>query len=117
MIAEADVQERARQLEARTKVLQDELSVRDPVIDSPMPSFASIQTLDAAITAEAKPRVTEHVLLTPTATSPPPGLPVPDLLSADYYYDAQDTYPDVTPLKMTHEAVRDHDPPGDPSSS
>ena len=42
MIAEADVQDRARQLEARINVLQDERSVRDPVIDSPMPSFASI---------------------------------------------------------------------------
>ena len=37
MIAEADVQERARQLEARIKVLQqDDRSARDPVIDSPL---------------------------------------------------------------------------------
>ena len=91
-IAEADVQERARQLEARIKDLQDDRSVRDPVIDSPLPSFASTQTLDAALTAEAKPRVTERVLLTPAATLPPPELTVPDLLSADYYYDAQDDY-------------------------
>ena len=117
IIAEADVQERARQLEARIKDLQDDRSARDPAADSPLPSFASIQTLDAALTAEAKPRVTEHVLLTPAATSPPPGLAAPYLLSADYYYDAQDKYPDFIPLKMTHEAVRDHGPPGDPSSS
>ena len=116
MIAEADVQERARQLEARIKVLQDERSVRDPVIDSPIPSFASIQRMGAVITAGAQPRVTEHVLLTPIATSPPPGLPVPGLASADYYYDAQDAYPDFIPLKMTHEAVWDHGPPGDPPS-
>ena len=84
MIAEADVQKRALQLEARIKILPDDRSVSDPVIDSPLPSFA-IPTLDAALTAAAKPRVTEHVLLKPAATSPPPGLPVPDLRSADYY--------------------------------
>ena len=115
--AEADVQERARQLEARIKDLQDDRSARDPAADSPLPSFASIQTLDAAFTADAKPRITEHVLLKPAATSPPPGLPIPDLLSTVYYYNAQDNYPDFIPLKMTHEAVRDHGPPGDPSSS
>ena len=115
--AETDVQERARQLEARIKDLQDDRSARDPAADSPLPSFVSIQTLDAALTADAKPGVTEHVLLTPAATSPPPGPPIPDLLSADYYNNAQDNYPDFIPLKMTHEAVRDHGPPGDPSSS
>ena len=117
MIAEADVQERGRQLEARIKVPQDDRSARGPVIDSPLPSFASIQALGVALTAEAKPRVTEHVLLTRAATSPPPGPPVPDFLSADYHYDAQDDYPDFIPLKMTHEAVRDHGHPGDPPSS
>ena len=81
--AKADVQERARQLEARIKDLQDDRSACDPAADSPLPSFASIQTLDAALAADAKPRVTEHVLPTRAATSPPPGLPIPDLLSAD----------------------------------
>ena len=119
MIAEADVQKRGRQLEARIKVLQDDRYARDPVIDSPLPSFASIQTLDAALTAKAKSRVTEYVVLTPAAASLPPGLPVPDLLRlrADYYYDAQDNYPDFITLKIIHEAVREHGPPGDPSSS
>ena len=82
--AEANVQELSRQLEARIKDLQDDRSARDSAVDSPLPSFASIQTLDAALTAEAKPRVMEHVLLTPAATSPSPGFPIHDLLSTDY---------------------------------
>ena len=40
--AEADVQERARQQEARIKDLQDSRSARDPTADNPLPSFASI---------------------------------------------------------------------------
>ena len=82
------------------------------MVDSPMPSFASIQTVDAAIPVGPQPHAAEHVLLTPTATSPPPGLPVPD-----YYFDTEDAYPNFIPLTLTHEAVRDHGPPGDPSSS
>ena len=86
---EADVKERARQLKARIKDLQNDRSARDLAADSPLPSFASIQTPDAAITAD-KSRVTEIALLTSAATSPPPELSISDLLSADYYYDAQD---------------------------
>ena len=86
------------------------------MIDSPLSSVASMQTLDGAFTAEAKPRVTEHVLLTFAATSLPPGFPVPDL-GADYHYDAQENYLNFIPLKMTHEEVRDHGLPGDPSSA
>ena len=51
MIADADVQERFRQLEARIKDLQDDRFAHDLVIDSPLPSFASTQTLDAALIA------------------------------------------------------------------
>ena len=50
-------------------------------------------------------------------TSPPPELPILHVLSANYYYDAQDNYPDFVPLKMTPEAVRDHGPPRDALSS
>ena len=52
VVAEADVQERVRQLEARIEILQNERAARDATIDSPMPSFASIHTVDAARAAE-----------------------------------------------------------------
>ena len=40
--AETDVQERARQLEARIKDLEDDRFTRDPAADSPLLPFASI---------------------------------------------------------------------------
>ena len=120
MIAEADLQERARQQEARIKVLQDERSVRDPVIYNSKPSFAPIQTQNAAITAEAKPRVTKHIMLTPTATSLAPGHPVGTRSSERRLLLRPARLlpgPDFISLKIIHEAVRDHGPGNPPSSS
>ena len=40
------------------------------------------------------------------AASPPPGCPIPDLLSADYDYDAQDNYSDFIPLKINLSSLK-----------
>ena len=99
------------------KDLQDDCSVRDLAADSPLLSFFSLPILNAALTADAKSRVTKHIMQTPTAKSLSFELAILDSPSADYLFEALDNYSDLIPLKLTHKAFRDYRPPGDPASA